>query len=172
MNIVGYVREAPGRGQSDTAFAQSERIRRWSLDTGNHLVAICQDHGAGSVSDRPGYRAMLDIVRNGSADAVVLASIQGLSPDKMVQEIMIADIRNGGATVISTEDDDLTVLADAGEDHARMIVRDVVAKVSDYRASFGLSGESGADGTDAENSSPEDDDDGRNVVVELIAPTG
>lgn len=169
MNIVGYVREAPGRGHSDTAFAQSERIRRWALDTGDHLVATCQDHGPGSTTSRPGYRAMIDLVRTGAVDAVVVAGLTALSTDKIVQEIMLVDIRTAGVTVISTDTDDHDALSDAGEDHARMVVRDVMAKVADYRTAFGLS-ESPGDG--AASAARDDDDDGRSVVVELIAPTG
>lgn len=174
MNIVGYVREAPGRGQSDTAFAQGERVRRWALDTGNHLVATCQDHGPEAVTDRPGYRAMIDLVRSGSADAVVVASLDALSPDKIVQEIMLVDIRTGGATVISTDEADHELLANADGDHTRLVARDVVAKVADYRAAYGLSGADPSRTDVGFGDSADDDngDDGRNVVVELIAPTG
>lgn len=172
MRIVGYVRQAPGRGQSDTAFAQSERIRRWALDTGHDIIAVCQDHHASVAPEaRPGYRALLEIVRSGGADAVVVDSLAALSPDKVLQEIMIVDIREGGATVIATDAGDLAVLRDADTDHTRLVVRDVVAKVAEYRSAFGLSG--GTEGTVV----PEfdvrlEDDDVRDVVVELIAPTG
>ena len=171
MNVVGYVREAPGRGQSETAFAQGERIRRWALDTGNHLIATCQDHGSGSPTDRPGYRALLDLVRGGRADAVVIADLDALSPDKVLQEIMLVDIRAGGATVIATSEHDLAVLADATQDHARLVVRDIVAKLSEYESSFGLSSSADAD-EESPNPARFDDGEGHNVVVELIAPAG
>ena len=94
MKIVGYVREAPGRSDTDSTFAQTERIRRWALDSGNDVVAICQDHrDASSPTDRTGYRALIDIVRAGTADAVVVATLDALSPDKIRQEIMLVDIR-------------------------------------------------------------------------------
>jgi DNA invertase Pin-like site-specific DNA recombinase len=172
MRIVGYVRQAPGRGQSDTAFAQTERIRRWALDTGHDIIAVCQDHHASvAPEERPGFRALLEIVRSGGTDAVVVDSLAALSPDKVLQEIMIVDIREGGATVIATDPGDLAVLRDADADHTRLVVRDVVAKVAEYRSAFGLSGD--AEGTVV----PEfdvrlADDDVRDVVVELIAPTG
>ena len=51
MRIAGYVREIPGHEQADTAFAQSERIRRWVRDTGNDLIAMCQDTKAATVTD-------------------------------------------------------------------------------------------------------------------------
>ncbi|HSJ70418.1 MAG TPA: recombinase family protein [Acidimicrobiia bacterium] len=171
MRIVGYVREAPGRGQSDTAFAQSERIRRWALDTGNEIVAVCQDHHASAAPlDRPGFRALLELVRTGSADAVVVARLDSLSPDKMLQEIMLVDIRRGGATVISTDDADLETLRNGNDDHTRLVVRAVVAKVAEYQEALGLSGH--ADHLVAPSVAEPEIDERRNVVVELIAPTG
>ena len=177
VRIAGYVRETPGRTQADTAFAQSERIRRWATDSGNDLIAICQDHHhASSPFDRPGYRALVEIARSGGVDAVVLATLAALSPDKMMQEIMITDLRRSGATVIATGEDDLAILRDGGEDHARVIVRDVVHKVAEYREAFGLSGESNPAVTPSIAAAPGsesfDDGDYTDVVVELIAPTG
>ena len=173
MRIAGYVREPMGRQPGPNTFAQGERIRRWAIDSGNDLIAVCQDHsGTSSPADRPGYRALVEIVRSGKADAVVVATLDALSPDKVMQEIMLVDIRAGGATVISTDEDDLEVLASAQDDHARLVVRDVVAKVDDYRRAFGLTGE--ADGTVAPAYPSEEPsaDDTHNVVVEFIAPTG
>ncbi len=175
MKIAGYVRESRGRVQPDTAFAQSERIRRWALDTGNDVIAICQDHhGANSPSDRPGYRALVEIVRSGAADAVVLATLDALSSDKVLQEIMLEDLRIGGATVVATDPDDVETLRTGVEDHARMIVRDIVHRVAEYREAFGLSGE-GTGSVDPSLPEPglDDGDDGdyTDVVVELIAPT-
>jgi DNA invertase Pin-like site-specific DNA recombinase len=167
MRIAGYVRETPGPSGPDTAFAQSERVRRWAKDTGNELVAMCQDHhGATSPSDRPGFMALLDVVRNGNADSIVVASLDALSPDKVMQEIMITDIRVAGVTVIATDPSDLEILRDGGDDHARMVIRDIVARISEYREAFGLSG-SGMPSVDADDGSGTTD-----VVVKLIAPTG
>lgn len=170
MRVAGYVREAPGRGHSDTAFAQSERVRRWALDSGNELIAVCQDrHGTTSPTDRPGYRALLELVRSHAADAVVVATLSALSPDKVLQEIMIVDIRNAGATVVSTDEHDVEAMMHASSDHTRLVVRDVVEKVEEYRAAYGLSGDR-VDDVDADHD--DDDDDGHNVVVELISPAG
>lgn len=142
MKIAGYVRQTPGRTDPDTAFAQGERIRRWVLDTANELIAVCQDHHASSAPmDRPGFRALLDIARSQNADAVLVANLDALSPDKMTQEIMLEDIRSAGATVIATEDEDIQVLQSSEHDHTRMLVRDVLARVDEYRNAFGLSQE-------------------------------
>jgi DNA invertase Pin-like site-specific DNA recombinase len=172
MRIAGYVRQTPGLKDPDTAFAQSERVRRWVRDTGNELVSVCQDnHASASPSDRPGFKALLDIVRNGNADAVLVASLSSLSPDKIHQELMVADLRAAGVTVIATDEDDLEVLRTAGDDHARMVVRDVVAKLDEYRRAFGLS--SDAEPTVVPSRTNTDTGQERKaVVVELIVPTG
>ena len=172
MKIAGYVRQTPGRTDPDTAFAQSERIRRWVLDSANELIAVCQDHHASSApTDRPGFKALLDIVRSHGADAAVVANLAALSPDKMTQEIMIQDLRSAGATVIATDDEDIETLLTSEDDHARMLVRDVLARIEEYREAFGLSQEvepsvQAAD-IDPELSVARETTD---VVVKLIAP--
>ena len=175
MRIAGYVRQTPGRKDPDTAFAQSERIRRWARDTGNELIAMCQDHHSSSANtDRPGFKTLLDIVRSGAVDAVVIADLAALSPDKVLQEIMISDIRANDATVIATGEDDLALLAEAGDDHTRLVVRDIVSKVRDYHAAFGVSHDNEALVSPATPSTlpPDIDREKRDVVVELIVPTG
>ncbi|MEN8041714.1 MAG: recombinase family protein [Actinomycetota bacterium] len=142
MKIAGYVRQTPGRTDPDTAFAQSERVRRWTLDTANELIAMCQDHhSATAPAERPGFGALLDLARSGAVDAAVVANLSALSPDKITQEIMIQDLRRAGATVIATDETDLEILRSAEDDHTRMLVRDVLAKIADYRDVFGLSDE-------------------------------
>ena len=174
MRIAGYVRETPGPGGPDSAFAQSERIRRWVKDTGDELVTVCQDHReAVSPTDRPGFKALLNVVRSGNADSVVVASLDSLSPDKVMQEIMITDIRSAGVTLIATSDDDLEILQDGGQDHTRMVVRDIVTRVGEYREAFGLSG-SETPSVEADDGSQKSEDgiNTTDVVVKLIAPTG
>lgn len=172
MRIVGYVRQGAGRTDADTAFAQAERVRRWVRDTGNDLVAVCQDAGPiGSGRDdldRPGYRAMMDIVRADDADAVVVGSLAALSSDVVLQEIMIADIRSHGATVVATDEADIATLLDADEDQVRMVVRDVVDRVIEYRSRFAHD-----DATPDSAADDSGDDDGsHDVVIRLIEGTG
>lgn len=172
MNIAGYVRDFPGREDSDSAFAQSERIRRWALDTGNTVVAMCQDHAAADPSARPGYRALVDVARSGSADAIVLARLDALSSDVIMQEIMLADLRRLGVTVIATAAEDAAVLMTSDEDHARLVVRDVVAKLAVYQESYGVPGIDTPSVDPAPLSDAIADDDAQNVVIKLIAPDG
>lgn len=173
MKIAGYVRQTPGRSDPDTAFAQSERIRRWASETANELISVCQDHPTASAPmDRPGFKALLDIARSGGTDAVVIANLAAFSPDKITQEIMIQDLREAGVTVIATDDADIEALGTARDDHARIVVRDVLARMLEYRKAFGLSGD-GEVVTRPTLVEPEImvRDTSTDVIIELIAPT-
>lgn len=137
MRVVGYVREAPSLTEGETAFAQSERIRRWSADAGHHLIATCQDgRDPTQPLGRDGFRALLDIARSGSADALVVADLSALSPDKVGQEVMLDYLRGLGLTIVSTNDHDHDELLDVPDDHTRLVVRDVIARVQEFRREF------------------------------------
>ncbi len=159
VRVVGYVREAPDPREGEPAFAQGERIRRWASEGGHQLVAICMDaRGAEVPARREGLRAVLGIVAEGAATAVVVPDLTALSPDKIVQEILLRDLRARGAAVVSTSDDDHAALDDPTSDRLRTLVRDILARLDEHTARF-------AD-LDAENDGTTDD----GVIVELISP--
>lgn len=137
MRVVGYVRETTGSEGTDSSYAQSERIRRWA-GRGNHaLVAVCQDlPHPGHAMTRDGYRALLGIVEAGEVDVVVVPGISTLSDDKVLQEIMLWDLRSRGVTVLGTEDEDLAELAHPPHDPARVLIRDVLARSAEYHDAF------------------------------------
>ncbi|MGB9359772.1 MAG: recombinase family protein [Acidimicrobiia bacterium] len=137
MRVVGYIREAPSLEEGETAFAQSERIRRWTTDSGHHLIATCQDgRDPTQPLGRDGYRALLDIARSGNADALIVSDLEVLSPDKISQEIMLDHLRGLGLTIVSINEADHNELLDVPDDHTRLVVRDVIAKVGSFRREF------------------------------------
>lgn len=165
MRVVGYVREGPGTADSETAYAQTERIRRWVADSGHALIAVCRDtRSSVEPLGRSGYRAMLGIVRNGDAEAVVVADLGALSADKVVQEIMLQDITSYDVTVVPVDEEDQLALQRSAEDHTRLITRDVLAKAEDYQREFGARDpEDDAAANLADSPQP-----GRDVIIELI----
>lgn len=135
MRVIGYVRDAPGPDNGTTLFGQSEAIRRWVTHNRCKLVAVCQDAQTGDeTSERDGFRALLGIVATGQVDAVVIPSVNVLSPDLMVQEIMLWDLRHRGINVISADEADLAALSHPAISPARMLIRDVLEKQQRYRA--------------------------------------
>ena len=163
MRVVGYTREAPSLEEGETAFAQGERIRRWSSDAGHHLIATCQDgRDPTQPLGRDGYRALLDIARSGSADALVVSDLEVLSPDKISQEIMLDHLRGLGLTIVSTNEADHNELLDVPDDHTRLVVRDVIAKVGSFQRDF-------AEPPPAqETTAPHPDSADADVIVQLM----
>ncbi|NOY55021.1 MAG: recombinase family protein [Actinobacteria bacterium] len=138
MRVVGYVRELSDRSHGGSIFAQSERIRRWSSEQGYQLLAMCQD--VRSPSGEPldeGFRALLEIVGAGHADAIVVPSLEAFSSDLLIQEVILQDLRDRGVRVISTAEADVEVLADARVDAARLLIRDVLARRAEYERAMG-----------------------------------
>lgn len=132
MNVVGYICEPSSAESGDTMFAQSERIRRWIARNGHQLVAVCQDT-ATTRRNLDGFRALLGIAARGQADLVVIPGLPVLSPDKVVQEMMLMRLRSHGLAVASTEEADQEELSEPTADPARMLIRDILHRIDDYR---------------------------------------
>jgi hypothetical protein len=127
LRVVGYIREASADGEP--AFAQSERIRRWINENGHRLIALCQDvRTPGHTVGREGLQSIVGIISAGQVDAVVIPSLQTLSPDKVSQEVILWDLRSHGVSVLSTDTGDLGQLADPPDDSLRLFIRDVLDK--------------------------------------------
>jgi len=137
MRVVGYVREFSDRSHGGSIFAQSERIRRWTSEQGYQLLAMCQDvRSPGGEPLDEGFRALLEIVGAGHADAVVVPSLEAFSSDLLMQEVILQDLRDRSVRVISTTDADTEVLADAQLDSARLLIRDVLTRRTEYEQSM------------------------------------
>lgn len=157
MRVVGYVREAPDPREGEPAFAQSERIRRWATDGGHTLIAVCQDLRSAGTGERRGLRAVMDVLQGGTATAVVVPDLSVLSPDKVIQEIILRDLRGRGAVVISTDEADQSHLDPTTGDRLRRVVRDVLIRLDEHEAQFPV-----------EHAEPSSDDAATEVIVELV----
>ncbi len=102
----------------------------------------------------------MGILREGAARAVVVPELSVLSPDKIVQEIILRDLRARGATVISANEDDHRQLEEGTQDRVRMVVRDVLMRLDEHEARF----------VDDDPAIDESDDQTPSVIVELISP--
>lgn len=137
MRVVGYVRESADPEDPRPAFAQYEEIRRWTTERGHHLVGICQDtRQAGHALGRDGYLALLGTIEAGGVDAVVVPGVETFSSDQIVQEIMLGDLRSRRVRVLSTRPDEAAVMGGTDADPARMLIRDVLARVAEHDRSI------------------------------------
>ena len=158
MRVVAYLRESADPSEDRPAFAQQEDIRRHAAAHGLDVVAICQDvPRPGLTLGREGYRSLLGILGAGNAEAVLLPGVATLSADIVLQEIMLWDLRARGARVLSTDAADLDVLGPAPAHATRRLVRDVLARVADYREAVAAAASPAAPGREGER-----------VVVQLM----
>ena len=133
MRVVGYVRESIDPAEDRPAFAQQEEIRRYALEHGLQVIALCRDvRQPGAELGRDGYRSLLGVIAGGTADAALLPGLATLSSDLVVQEIMLWDLRSRGIKVLSTDPADLPVLAGRELDQSRALVRHVLARVAEH----------------------------------------
>ena len=166
MRVVGYVRDAVDPQEGEPAFSQSEKIRRWATDNGHQLVSVCQDlRTPGREFGRDGLRAVIGIVEARQVEAVVVAGLQALSPDKIAQEVMIDDFRARGVAVLTTEDRELELLEDPCPDQIRLLVRDVLEKARRHRDVIGPIGKGPSDQLTVEV------DEASDVIVQLVPPS-
>lgn len=135
MRVVGYVREMPGPETGDTAFMQSERIRRWVARNGYQLVSICQD-ARSSESDRDGFGALLGILAAEQADIVLVPTLEAFSADKVAQEVVLFELRSRSIAIASTEVEDLDALAQPTTDPARLFIRDTLTKSFEFAQAY------------------------------------
>jgi hypothetical protein len=75
----------------------------------------------------------MGIAARGQADLVVIPGLAALSPDKVVQELMLMRLRSHGLAVASTEEADHEELSEPTADPARMLIRDILHRIDDYR---------------------------------------
>ena len=139
MRIAGYVRESADPSDDRPAFTQQEELRRYAVEHGHEIVAICQDlRQPGSAPSRDGYLSLLGAVASGAVEAVLVPGIATFSSDAIVQEIMLWDLRGRGVRVLSTMEDDLRLLdPEASPDPSRMVIRDVLDRVGEHAAGIG-----------------------------------
>lgn len=163
VRVVGYIRETSADGEP--AFAQSEKIRRWINENGHRLIALCQDvRTPGHAVGREGLQSIVGIVSAGQVDAVVVPSLSTFSSDKVTQEVIMSALRLNEVTLLSTEIDDVDMLADPPADNLRMVVRDVLAKQTRFQEILTLPTK------DDSESDVIRIDESPDVVIELIPP--
>jgi DNA invertase Pin-like site-specific DNA recombinase len=133
VRIAGYVRESADPSADRPAFAQQEELRRYAVEHGHDLVAICRDvREPGHALGRAGYRSLLGVIASGSVDTVLVPGLETLADDEIVQEVMLWDLRSRRVRVLSTHPQDDPILADGDPGPSRRVIRHVLARVAEY----------------------------------------
>lgn len=137
MRVVGYIRVSLATTTAGAAYAQSEAIRRWVAENGHRVVAICQDvRTPGHSLGREGLRALVGLIDSGQVDAVIVADLNTFATDVVVQEVVLWDLRARGVNVLSASPDDIAALSDPPGDLVRLLLRDVLTRVTEHQSYF------------------------------------
>lgn len=128
MNLAVYLRgpTQPGSGPN----GQESACRGWAGGHGHRVAAVCRDDAAALV-DREGLADALDAVRSHAVSGIVVARLDRLDDDLVVQEQLLAEIRRLGGEAFSAAAGEADLRALAGDPH-RQLVREVLERAGEY----------------------------------------
>lgn len=137
VRLVAYLRVSTAR-QANDGFgleAQREAIATWAKKGRHRIIDWCTDagrSGADDVVDRPGLGAALHRIAAGQAQGLVVARLDRLARDLVIQEQVLAEIRRVGARAHSADVGEDDLLVDEPDDHTRKLVRRVLGAVAEH----------------------------------------
>lgn len=133
--MIGYVRVSTDRQAGDGGGLDEQRraIRAWARSDGHRLVGIVADEGvSGTLAERSGLGEALAALGTGEARGLVVARLDRLARDLVVQEQLLAECWRLGAGVFSAAAGEAAYLVDDPADPSRRLIRQVLGAVADY----------------------------------------
>lgn len=139
MKVVGYVRVSTDAQVDGLGLEVQERtVRAWCRTNKHRLVAVHRDEGvsgSNGVDGRVGLPVALAQVADGTAGAVVVARLDRLARDLVLQETLLAEVWRSGGEVLSCAGGEGD-LRDDPDDPSRALIRQVLGAVSQYERSM------------------------------------
>lgn len=135
MKLAAYVRVSTASQREAFGPAiQRAAIQRWAKAGGHKVVSWQADviSGASELRDRAGWRAAADLVKTGKASGIVVARLDRLARDVMVQELLLRKLSNLGGIVLSTRENENEMLNGESNDPSRKLVRVIMGGISEY----------------------------------------
>lgn len=137
MNAIGYIRVSTN-GQAENGFglaAQQKAVRQLARERGYRLLKVVRDEGvSGLIEVRPGLADLLEALRTGMV--VLVPGLDRLARDLLTQEILLRDIRQRGADVVSCSPAETENLLDDPNDPTRKLIRQVLGAVAEFERSL------------------------------------
>lgn len=135
MRVVAYVRVSSAHQQEAYGpEVQREAIRKWAKAGGHKIVSWETDviSGASELRDRAGWCGAAALVKTGDAQGVVVARLDRLARDVMVQELLLRKLSDLGGIVLSTRENENEMLNGESKDPSRKLVRVIMGAISEY----------------------------------------
>jgi DNA invertase Pin-like site-specific DNA recombinase len=135
VQVIAYVRTSTARQQE--AFGpdvQRAAIRQFAKRAGHRVVAWETDtiSGTSELASREGWREAAALVRAGKAKGIVVARIDRLARDVMVQELLLRNLTELGGVVLSARDSENELLTGESKDPSRKLIRTILGAISEY----------------------------------------
>ncbi|CAN7536919.1 recombinase family protein [Mycolicibacterium frederiksbergense] len=135
MKLVAYIRVSTANQQE--AYGpdiQRKAIADWAKSGGHKIAAWQTDviSGASELRDRAGWREAAALVKAGQADGIVVARLDRLARDVMVQELLLRKLSELGGIVLSTRENENEMLNGESKDPSRKLVRVIMGAISEY----------------------------------------
>lgn len=135
MRVVAYVRVSSAHQQEAYGpEVQREAIRKWANAGGHKIVSWQTDviSGASDLRDRAGWCEAATLVKSVEAQGVVVARLDRLARDVMVQELLLRKLSDLGGIVLSTRENENEMLNGESKDPSRKLVRVIMGAISEY----------------------------------------
>jgi DNA invertase Pin-like site-specific DNA recombinase len=135
MTYYGYIRVSTN-GQADGLGPeiQEDQVRN-VLGVTHWGMEVFRDIGvSGTLLQRPGLAEVLGILEKG--DVLVVPRLDRLARDLITQELLLREIRNRGAKLLSCAEGEQAYLEDAPDDPSRKMIRQVLGAVAEYERSM------------------------------------
>lgn len=135
MKVVAYLRVSTTKQQEAYGpEVQRKAIRNWAKMNGHRVIAWHTDviSGASELHERAGWRDAAELVKEGRASGVVVARLDRLARDVMVQEYLLRNLTDFGGVILSARDSENEMLAGESKDPSRKMIRTILGAVSEY----------------------------------------
>lgn len=140
MRLVAYLRVSTDVQRDGYGLeVQADTIKRWARGHRHRIVRWERDEGisgAAPPDQRPGLARALAALTLREADGIVVARLDRLSRELVMQEQLLLEIRRAGGRLHSTVQGEDHVLEEAPEDPTRALIRQVIGAVAEWERSI------------------------------------
>ena len=130
-NAYAYLRVSGlGQVEGDGFPRQLQAIKKYADGNGYQVTKVFREEGVSGKTDlegRAALKAMLEALASNGPKTVIIARLDRLARDLMVQENIIADLRKQGFELISVAEPDL-----CSNDPSRVLMRQIFGSIAQY----------------------------------------